>query len=132
MYEVALSAIPPPPPPPLRHLQSTIASAALELTQDDVARIGAILAGSNGPKGEVYGLERDPGGRHGALMKHNLSQVNGAAHLEELCHRCVEIACPPALALWLLFVLLRTNVVEVSGAWFTVKEILFIRCTTHS
>jgi aryl-alcohol dehydrogenase-like predicted oxidoreductase len=55
------------------HLGANAAIAALGLTPGDHAEIAAITDRRQGPKGEVYELERDRGGRHGSIMKYNLS-----------------------------------------------------------
>jgi aryl-alcohol dehydrogenase-like predicted oxidoreductase len=55
------------------HLAANMGVAALRLTQADHGDIAAITGRRLGPKGEVYELERDRGGRHGSIMKYNLS-----------------------------------------------------------
>jgi aryl-alcohol dehydrogenase-like predicted oxidoreductase len=60
-----------------RHLARHVALAEIALGADDLARIDAILARRRGPAGEVYGLERDRGGRHGAIMKYQLNSLPG-------------------------------------------------------
>jgi len=45
----------------------------IELSADDLAAIGAVIAGSKGPEGDVYTLERDRHGRHGSIMHYNLN-----------------------------------------------------------
>jgi aryl-alcohol dehydrogenase-like predicted oxidoreductase len=55
------------------HLPATLAIGNLQLTDDDCAGIAAILARRKGPIGEVFELERDRAGRHGAIMKYNLN-----------------------------------------------------------
>lgn len=74
-----------------RHLQSTIASTALELSEEDLEEIAAVLSKAKGPSGSVFGLERDVSGCHGRIMRYNLSQLNEGAHLEELCHRYLRL-----------------------------------------
>lgn len=59
------------------HLAANLAIADLALDAADLAAIEAALAGARPLDGDVYGLERDRGGRHGAIMKYNLSR--GAA-----------------------------------------------------
>ena len=51
----------------------TWASQRSRLTPADHAEIAAITSRRLGPKGDVYELERDRGGRHGSIMKYNLS-----------------------------------------------------------
>ena len=55
------------------HLPATLAIQDLRLTARDRAEIDAVLSQRAGPAGEVYALERDRTGRHGAIMKYNLS-----------------------------------------------------------
>jgi aryl-alcohol dehydrogenase-like predicted oxidoreductase len=55
------------------HLSANGAIAALRLTPADHAEIAAITSRRLGPTGDVYELERDRGGRHGSIMKYNLS-----------------------------------------------------------
>jgi aryl-alcohol dehydrogenase-like predicted oxidoreductase len=55
------------------HLSANAAAAAIRLTPADHAEIDAITKRRLGPGGDVYELERDRGGRHGSIMKYNLS-----------------------------------------------------------
>jgi aryl-alcohol dehydrogenase-like predicted oxidoreductase len=55
------------------HLGANATIATLGLTPADHAEIAAITNRRQGPRGEVYELERDRGGRHGSIMKYNLS-----------------------------------------------------------
>jgi aryl-alcohol dehydrogenase-like predicted oxidoreductase len=55
------------------HLAANAATAAIRLTPADQAEIAAITTQRLGPKGDVYELERDRSGRHGSIMKYNLS-----------------------------------------------------------
>jgi aryl-alcohol dehydrogenase-like predicted oxidoreductase len=55
------------------HLAANIAAAAIALTDDDIAEIEAVANRRRGPTGDVYELERDRTGRHGAIMKYNLN-----------------------------------------------------------
>ncbi len=57
------------------HISANAAVTALELTEDDTAEIGRVLAKRRGPPGEPFALERDRSGRHGAIMKYNLNKV---------------------------------------------------------
>lgn len=57
------------------HLARNLAIAALELTDADRAEIAAARAGATPVPGEVYALERDRGGRHGAIMKYDLNEA---------------------------------------------------------
>ncbi len=55
------------------HLARTKAIGTLALTDADRAAIDAVLAQRAGPHGEVYALERDREGRHGAIMRYDLN-----------------------------------------------------------
>ncbi|MFV0491743.1 MAG: aldo/keto reductase [Pseudorhodobacter sp.] len=56
------------------HLERNAAIPDLALTAEDLAGIDAILAQGNPIPGDVYTLERDREGRHGAVMKYNLNK----------------------------------------------------------
>jgi hypothetical protein len=49
-------------------------SRPVNLSQDDFARINAVLARANPVPGDVYALERDRSGKHGSVMKYNLNK----------------------------------------------------------
>jgi aryl-alcohol dehydrogenase-like predicted oxidoreductase len=55
------------------HLAANVAAAAIPLTDGDIAEIEAVASRRDGPIGDVYELERDRTGRHGAIMKYNLN-----------------------------------------------------------
>jgi aryl-alcohol dehydrogenase-like predicted oxidoreductase len=55
------------------HLDEIIRIGGLRLTAEDHRQIDAVLAERQGPAGEVFALERDRQGRHGRIMKYNLS-----------------------------------------------------------
>ena len=59
------------------HLKSNLAISDLRLTAEDHARIDAVLARAKPVPGDVFALERDRTGPHGAIMKYNLNK--GAA-----------------------------------------------------
>ena len=59
------------------HLPANLAISNLALTAEDRARIDLALANSQELEGDVFGLERDTTGRHGSIMKYNLTK--GAA-----------------------------------------------------
>jgi len=59
------------------HLASNLAISDIVLDEGDMAAIDLVLSGARQIEGDVYTLERDRGGRHGAIMKYNLSK--GAA-----------------------------------------------------
>ena len=56
-----------------RHLAANADIGSVRLTEQDRAEIAAPLARSTGPAGDVFALERDRSGRHGAIMKYNLN-----------------------------------------------------------
>jgi len=59
------------------HLPSNLAISDLRLSGEDLARIDGVLAHARPLPGDVYALERDRTGHHGAIMKYNLNK--GAA-----------------------------------------------------
>jgi aryl-alcohol dehydrogenase-like predicted oxidoreductase len=59
------------------HLAANLAIADITLDAADLAAIEAVLAEARPLAGDVYALERDRDGRHGAIMRYNLSR--GAA-----------------------------------------------------
>jgi len=53
---------------------------ALRLDAEDRAAIASVTDRRRGPNGDVYELERDRTGRHGAIMKYNSNVLtNGGA-----------------------------------------------------
>jgi aryl-alcohol dehydrogenase-like predicted oxidoreductase len=56
------------------HLAGNLAIMSLRLTPSDHAEIGDVLARSRRLEGDVFGLERDRAGRHGAIMKYDLNR----------------------------------------------------------
>ena len=64
-----------------RHLPQTLQTFAFVLDAEDHATLNAVLDQADGPKGDVYSLERDRTGRHGRIMKYNLNtNPNDAVH----------------------------------------------------
>ncbi|MGE0451964.1 MAG: aldo/keto reductase [Vicinamibacteria bacterium] len=59
------------------HLDATLAALRVRLEPDDLSAIEAALAGAPGPAGDVYGLEREAGSRHAAIMKYDLNARRG-------------------------------------------------------
>jgi len=55
------------------HLAEHAGIFALELSLEDRAGIDQVLSRREGPAGDVYDLERDRTGRHGAIMKYELN-----------------------------------------------------------
>jgi aryl-alcohol dehydrogenase-like predicted oxidoreductase len=55
------------------HLRETLEAVPLRLDDEDRAALERIAAGAQGPRGDVYGLERVKGGRHARIMKYNLN-----------------------------------------------------------
>jgi aryl-alcohol dehydrogenase-like predicted oxidoreductase len=56
------------------HLAQNLAISSIRLTDEDRAEIASVLARRKGPEGDTFTLERDRTGRHGAIMKYNLSR----------------------------------------------------------
>ncbi|TIV81311.1 MAG: aldo/keto reductase [Mesorhizobium sp.] len=55
------------------HARANAAIMDVQLSPDDKATIGAVIAQSPGLEGDVYTLERDRHGRHGSIMHYNLN-----------------------------------------------------------
>jgi aryl-alcohol dehydrogenase-like predicted oxidoreductase len=56
-------------------LDNTLSVSNLRLDGQDHALLKPILEAHPGPEGDCYNLERDKTGRHGRIMKYNLSKV---------------------------------------------------------
>jgi aryl-alcohol dehydrogenase-like predicted oxidoreductase len=56
-----------------RHVSANAGVSHIQLTAQDRTDLEAVLAARKGPDGDVYTLERDRTGRHGAIMKYNLN-----------------------------------------------------------
>ena len=56
-----------------RHLPMTLEIFDVTLDDQDRAALDLILQQAQGPKGDVFALERDRNGRHGRIMKYNLN-----------------------------------------------------------
>jgi aryl-alcohol dehydrogenase-like predicted oxidoreductase len=56
------------------HLAANVAISECVLDESDRAEISAVLAERKGPEGDAFALERDRAGRHGSIMKYNLSR----------------------------------------------------------
>jgi aryl-alcohol dehydrogenase-like predicted oxidoreductase len=54
-----------------------IGTFGFALDDADRAAIATVLGTAPGPEGDVYGLERIPGGRHAAIMRYNLNEDRG-------------------------------------------------------
>ncbi len=50
-----------------------VAAFSLKLDPSDHEAIDAVLSRRLGPHGEVFGLEREPGGKHAAIMRYDLN-----------------------------------------------------------
>ena len=59
-------------------IAQNVAACTLQLDGDDHQVINAALSRRKGPCGDVFELEREPGGEHAAIMRYNLNQVDGA------------------------------------------------------
>ena len=55
------------------HLPATLAALELALTAEDREALAMLLRAATGPRGDVYALEREKGGRHAAIMRYNLN-----------------------------------------------------------
>ena len=55
--------------------ETNLKIADVKLTEADRSEIGAVLAQRQGPDGDTFELERDREGRHGRIMKYNLSRA---------------------------------------------------------
>ncbi|MFN4142859.1 aldo/keto reductase [Aestuariivirga sp.] len=60
------------------HLEANLRIAALRLSEEDLQAVDSVLARSRMLDGDVYALERDTSGRHGAIMKYNLNSEGKA------------------------------------------------------
>jgi aryl-alcohol dehydrogenase-like predicted oxidoreductase len=56
------------------HLAANLGISAVRLTDADRTEIAGILGRRRGPEGDTFALERDRTGRHGSIMKYNLSR----------------------------------------------------------
>jgi aryl-alcohol dehydrogenase-like predicted oxidoreductase len=56
------------------HLDDTVRTPDLDLTPEDVAELEAAADELRDVPGEVYDLEREPGGRHAEIMKYELNE----------------------------------------------------------
>ena len=57
------------------HLPEHLQVFSFRLDEQDNREIDALLATCPGPQGDTYALERDRNGRHGRIMKYNLSKA---------------------------------------------------------
>ncbi len=58
-----------------RHLADLQRVETLALTPVDLAEIAGVQAGARGPAGDVYELERVPGGVHASIMRYTLNSA---------------------------------------------------------
>ncbi len=58
-----------------RHLSRILNVFRLQLDEQDLKRIAAVVSRSSGPAGPVFGLERDREGPHGRIMKYDLNRT---------------------------------------------------------
>ena len=54
--------------------RQNLAAFSFRLDADDRAQIDAVLTRRNGPTGDVFGLEREVGGKHAAIMRYDLNR----------------------------------------------------------
>ena len=57
------------------HASANAGVCDVALTSQDRAQIASVVDRAAGPAGDVYALERDRTGRHGAIMKYNLNKA---------------------------------------------------------
>ncbi len=57
-----------------KHLDKLRYLSRFRLDAEDLKDISAVVGRAKGPKGPVFGLERDKSGKHGAIMKYNLNE----------------------------------------------------------
>ena len=56
-----------------RHLPDTLRVFDFELDREDLAAIARITDQARGPAGDIYAVERIPGGKHAVIMRYNLN-----------------------------------------------------------
>lgn len=59
----------------VEHIESSLRVFKFSLDKEDLALIDKVVKQAKGPSGELYGLERVVGGRHGSIMKYNLNKL---------------------------------------------------------
>lgn len=57
-----------------QHIQDTVKIFSFDLSKKEMDEISKISNENNGLSGDIYGLERAKGGKHGAVMKYNLNK----------------------------------------------------------
>lgn len=57
------------------HVRSNLRVFDFALDEDDRQNLDAVLERGSGPRGEVFGLERKPRGRHSVIMKTDLNRL---------------------------------------------------------
>ena len=55
------------------HLPATLAALDITLSDDERRALQSLIASSDGPRGDVYAIEREKGGRHASIMRYNLN-----------------------------------------------------------
>jgi aryl-alcohol dehydrogenase-like predicted oxidoreductase len=58
-----------------KHLSANLSALRLHLDQEDLASIRHVMANAKGPTGDVYSIERIPGGPHASIMRYNLNRA---------------------------------------------------------
>lgn len=61
-----------------RHLEDNLRTLQMRLEAEDRQTIESLLSRNPGPQGDVFGLERIPGGPHAALMRTDLNKYGRA------------------------------------------------------
>lgn len=58
------------------YLENLAKLGTFVLANEDLVEIAAVLKQARGPKGSIFGLERDRTGPHSKIMKYNLNQIS--------------------------------------------------------
>lgn len=67
-----------------RHGQNNLRTFAFTLDREDLEQITLQLRHRPGPAGDIYSVERIPGGRHGAIMKTHLNSTSRLQHITKI------------------------------------------------
>ena len=77
----------------LTRLEANVEAATISLPRDIVAQVTAAATSTLRPvPGEVYALEREREGKHGAIMRYNLQCLGDSVHLAEISEREIDCA----------------------------------------
>jgi aryl-alcohol dehydrogenase-like predicted oxidoreductase len=56
-------------------LASTLQASMLRLDEEDIRAVEHVLSRATGPRGDVYALEREKGGKHARIMRYELNRA---------------------------------------------------------